>query len=63
MKTLIWHVIAVKLGTLKRFHEVIPNPFKVLVRTDDISFLCTSKKSPRHWKFLELEGKYRKCLK
>ena len=43
MKTLIWHVIAVKLGTLKRFHEVIPNPFKVLVRTDDISFCVLPK--------------------
>ena len=37
MNTPIWLVIAVKLGTLKRFHEVIPNLFKVLLRTDDIS--------------------------
>ena len=37
MNTPIWHVIAVTFGTLKRFHEVMPNLFKVLVRTDDIS--------------------------
>ena len=37
MNTPIWLVIAVKLGSLKRFHEVIPNLIKILLRTDDIS--------------------------